>query len=93
MEEFLRRKYKRYVERNVLFSNGFKKEKNEIFHYLWNRPRNIVKDILNKMKQFSQPMIESVQYMPTIPEATFFVRGNPTHGTEAKTYCVDFRTK
>ena len=38
-------------------------------------------------------MIESVQYMPTIPEATFFVRGNPTHGTEAKTYCVDFRTK
>ena len=46
---------------NVQFSSGFKKYQNEIPSYLWNRPRIIVEDILNKMKQVSPAIIESVQ--------------------------------
>ena len=49
--------------------------------------------IINKMKQVSPAMIESVQPMPTLPEITFLVRGGSTHGTEIKTYCVDFVTR
>ena len=45
------------------------------------------------MKQVSPAMKESVQPMSTVPETTFLVRGDSTHGTEMKTYCVDFRTR
>ena len=45
------------------------------------------------MKQVSPAMKESVQPMSTVPETTFLVRGDSTHGTEIKTYCVDFRTR
>ena len=45
------------------------------------------------MKQISPAMTESVQPMPTSPETTFLVRGDSTHGTEIKTYCVDFGTR
>ena len=31
--------------------------------------------------------------MPTVPETTFLVRADSTHGSEMKTYCVDFGTK
>ena len=31
--------------------------------------------------------------MPTVPETTFLVREDSTHGTEMKTYCVDFETR
>ena len=93
IEEFLPRRYERYVEMNVQFSSGFKKYQNEIPSYLWNRPKIIVEDILNKMKQVSPAMIESVQPMPTVPETTFLVRADSTHGTEMKTYCVNFGTK
>ena len=62
IEEFLPRKYERYVE--IEFSSGFKKYQNETPSYLWNRPKINVEDILNKMKQVSPTMIESVQPMP-----------------------------
>ena len=87
IEEFLPNRYERYVEMNVQFSSGFKKYQNEIPSYLWDRPKIIVEDILNKMKQVSPAMIESVQPMPTVPETTFLVRADSTHGTEMKTYC------
>ena len=77
---------------NVQFSSGIKKYENEILSNLWNRPRVTVEDILNKMKQDSSAMIESVQPMPTVRETTFLVRGDSTHGTEMKTYCVNFGT-
>ena len=47
IEEFLPRRYERYVEMNAQFSSGFKKYQNEILSYLWNRPKVIVEDILN----------------------------------------------
>ena len=78
---------------NVQFSIGFKKYQNEIPSYLWNRPRIIVEDILNKMKQVSPAIIESVQPIPTVPETTFLVRGDSTHDTEMKAYLIDFGTK
>ena len=87
IEEFLPNRYERYVEMNVQFSSGFKKYQNEIPSYLWDRSKIIVEDILNKMKQVSPAMIESVQPMPTVPETTFLVRADSTHGTEMKTYC------
>ena len=93
IEEFLARRYERYVETNVQFSSGFKKYQNEIPSYLWNRPRIVVEDILNKMKQVWPAMIESVQLMPTVPETTFLIRGDSRHGTEMKAYCVDFGTR
>ena len=93
IEEFLPRRYERYVEMNVQFSSGFKKYQNEIPSYLWDRPKIIVEDILNKMKQVSPAMIESVQPMPTVPETTFLVRAYSTHGTEMKTSCVNFGTR
>ena len=93
IEEFLPRRYERYVEMNVQFSSGFKKYQNEIPSYLWNRPKIIVEDILNKMKQVSPAMIESAQLMPTVPETTFLDRADSTHGTEMKTYCVNFGTR
>ena len=61
IEKFLPWRYERYVEMNKQFSSEFKKYQNEIPSYLWNRPRIIVEDILNKMKQVSPAMIESVQ--------------------------------
>ena len=64
---------------NVQFSSGFKKYQNEIPFYLWNRPRIIVEDILDKMKQVSPAMIESVQPMPTVLETTFLVRADSMH--------------
>ena len=67
IEEFLPRRYERYIEMNVQFSSDFKKYQNEIPSYLWNRPKFIVEDILNKMKQISPAMIESGQPMPTAP--------------------------
>ena len=78
---------------NVQFSSGFKKYQNEIPSYLWNRPRIIVEDILNKMKQVSPAIIESVQPMPNVSQTTFLVRRDSIHGTEMKTYCVDFGRK
>ena len=90
IEEFLPRKYERYVE--IEFSSGFKKYQNEIPSYIRNRPKINVEDILNKMKQVSPTMIESVQPMPYVPETTFLVRGDSTPDTEMKTCCVDFGT-
>ena len=51
IEEFFPRRYEKYVEMNDQFSSEFKKYQNEIPSYLWNQPRIIVEDILNKMKQ------------------------------------------
>ena len=93
IEEFLPRRLERYVEMNVQFFSGFKKYQKEIRFYLWNCPKTIVEDILNKMKQVSPAMIESVQPMPTVPETTFLVRADSTHGTEMKTCCVNFGTR
>ena len=78
---------------NVQFSSGFKKYQNEIASYLWNCPRLIVEDILNKMKQVSPAMIESVQTMPTVSETTYLLRGGSTHATEMKTCRVNFERK
>ena len=44
------------------------------------------------MKQFLPAMVDYVQFEPTVPQITFLVRGDSTHGTEMKTY-VDFETK
>ena len=93
IEEFLPRRFERYVEMNVQFSSGCKKYQKEIRFYLWNCPKTIVEDILNKMKQVSPAMIESAQLMPTVPETTFLDRADSTHGTEMKTYCVNFGTR
>ena len=67
IEKFLPRRYERYIEMNVQFPSDFKKYQKEIPSYLWNRPKFIVEDILNKMKQISPAMIESGQPMPTVP--------------------------
>ena len=93
IEKFLPGTYERYVEMNVQFSSDFKKYQSEIPSYLSNRSRIILEDILSKMKQVSPAMTESLQPMSTVPKTTFLVRGDSTHGTEMKTYCVDFGTK
>ena len=92
-EDFLPRRYERYVKMNVQFYNGFKKPQNEIYLYLRNCPTIIVDDILNKMKQLSPVMIQSEQRLPTVPQTTFSVKGDFMHRTEMRTYCVDFGTK
>ena len=56
-------------------------------------PRIIVGNILNKMKQVSLAIIESVTRMPTVPKTTFLVRGDSKNGAEMKTYCVHFGPK
>ena len=92
IEEFLPRRYKRYVEMNVFYSSGFKKYQSEIPSYLWNRPKIIVDDILKKMGMVSPEMITSIKPVPNVPEVTYFIEGSSRHSTEKKVYHVSFGT-
>ena len=92
VEEFLPRRYERYVEMNVFCSSGFKKCQLKIPSYLWNRPKIIVDDILKKMGMVSPEMITSIKTVPNVPEVTYFIEGNSIHSTGRKVYYVSFGT-
>ena len=59
---------------------------------MWNHAITIVEDILNKMKQVSQAMIESVQPIPTVSQISL-VRGHSIMFSRDKSlYNHDLRT-
>ena len=69
---------------NGKFSSGFRKRQNEICSELLNHAGVIVENIINKMKQVSPAMIESLQIMPTVLQI-FLVRRDSMNVTEMKT--------
>jgi len=89
VDEFLPRRYERYVEMNVQYSSGHKSYQPGIPKYMWNRPATIVGDLLDKLGKVSPKMVKSVQ-RTNLCCKVYSVQGESTVSSELCTYTVDF---
>ena len=90
IEELLPRRYERYVEMNVSYTSGHKRYQSNIPKFLWNRPKAVVDDLLDKIWKVTNEMVTSVKPIPSIPRLTYLVTGEAMHSTEKTSYFVDF---